>query len=339
MHKLVLVLLICLVLFFGCPEENKFNSNPFNQKNIEYEVQNAVADVNFEEFSDDPVDVNFNYVLRGKHFILTSRFYGGLNDYLQSLPRTITYREGEVIGDINFVQKFIDEPYQEKYLEHLAEYIKSLDVPEDDKVRIIVSLVQNIPYDETAYNNAVNGQTNIEKFPYQVLFLNKGICGEKSRVIIFFLRELGFGTAYINFEEENHAVPGIKCPVQFSYKNSGYCFIESTAPAIITYSEGTYIGAGKLESTPKITVVNQGKSFDSVSMEFNDALLYKKLLEDHSGDNYSVWLSLRSKYGLEQSSCPENAVLCNGECWTGNCSGGTFQCTNQGLICYVEKYV
>ena len=35
-------------------------------------------------------------------------------------------------------------------------------------------------------------------------------------------------------QQENHESVGIRCPLEESYKESGYCFIETTAPAIIS---------------------------------------------------------------------------------------------------------
>ncbi|MFH1664209.1 MAG: hypothetical protein ABH986_05405 [archaeon] len=369
MKQLILIVLIGLILLvIGCTAENQDT----NSNDIKFQPK---TDVNYAELSMNPKDVNFAYVLRGEHWKLTSQFYGGLNDYLQSQPRSITLLKGEEITDVNFVEKFIDELNQKIYLKSLVDYIKQIEVSDADKVRIVVSLVQNIPYDYNAYYRIENDENNIEKYPYQVLYLNTGVCGEKSRLLIYFLRELGYGTAYINFEKENHAVTGIKCPIKYSYKDSGYCFIESTAPTIITYSEGEYLNAGKLSSTPKIIVSSEGMSFDSVSEEFNDALRYKELIKDHLGNNYSDWLSLMSKYGLEKSSCFDGSVLCNGECWTAclpqqifncdaktgatckwdakncptgmtacnnecypNCTEGTFECAQQGVVCHIVKY-
>lgn len=99
---------------------------------------------------------------------------------------------------------------------------------------------------------------------------------------------------------------GIKCPSQYSYRNSGYCFIEATVPSIITYAEGDYVGVGKLSSTPDIISISDGKSFDSASEEYNDAQEWNRIdkLSESSGryldsHNYQEWQKLVNKYRIE----------------------------------------
>ena len=62
---------------------------------------------------------------------------------------------------------------------------EKLSKSKDEQLRIAVSLVQNIPYD---WDNYYTGE--LGKYPYEVLYQNKGVCGEKSQLIIFLLREV-----------------------------------------------------------------------------------------------------------------------------------------------------
>ena len=96
---------------------------------------------------------------------------------------------------------------------------------------------------------------------------------------------------------------GIKCPVEYSYKGTGYCFIETTGPTIITDSEREYVNVGKLTSTPDVIVISEGLSFDSVEEEYQDKLEYLTLEKSSPQNNYQKWLNLRQKYGLEEKSC------------------------------------
>ena len=105
----------------------------------------------------------------------------------------------------------------------------------DDQARIAISLVQQIPYDWQTF-----GLEN--RYPYEVIYDNTGVCEEKSRLLAFLLRDLGFDVVLFSFESENHMAVGIMCPVQYSYKNTGYCFVETTEPTMITYSQGEYVG-------------------------------------------------------------------------------------------------
>jgi hypothetical protein len=157
-------------------------------------------------------------------------------------------------------------------------------------------------------------------YPYKILYDNKGVCSEKSLLLAYLLRGLGYGVVLFEFSSENHVVVGIKSPEQYSYKNSGYAFIESTAPTIPTDSEGDYVGVGKLISTPQIIQVSDGISFSSISEEYNDLQNYNQLYDEllmisnQYGTmldqyQYNRWVSLHNqwnslvrKYGIRVST-------------------------------------
>ena len=122
-------------------------------------------------------------------------------------------------------------------------------------------------------------------------------------------RFLGYGVTIFHFDATGnltgHDAVGIKCPQQYSYRDTGYCFVESTSPCIITDSSGDYITIGnstaKLTTVPKILKICDGNSFDSVSEEYNDAVTWndisnRKVLDEY---NYNRWLYLINKYGLK----------------------------------------
>jgi hypothetical protein len=139
----------------------------------------------------------------------------------------------------------------------------------------------------------------------------------KSLLLAYLLRELGYGVVLFEFKSENHMAVGIKSPSQYSYRNSGYAFIEPTAPTIITDSQGDYVGAGKLTSTPQIFQISDGNSMTSISEEYDDARtfhqVYNQITQIHNtyGNvldqyQYSRWLSLDNqwrslvnKYGIQ----------------------------------------
>ena len=183
----------------------------------------------------------------------------------------------------------------------MNEIIKNLTRNKDDQARIAISIVQHIPYDKERELEL----NNHSLFPYEVLYNYKGICGDKSLLLALLLRELGFGVAIFEFEKENHRAVGIKCPRQYSYMNSGYCFVETTRPEIITYYKSDYVGVGKLTSQPEIIKISDGLSFDSVKEEYEDAQEFDRLnkLAEMNNQildsyNYSKWKNLSRKYDL-----------------------------------------
>ena len=249
-----------------------------------------------------PRETQLNYVLRGNHGELRYTVYGGMNNYLSNLPRSISYFQDEnPPTSKDFIMRYLDNEKQKSFIEPLVNVIKETTSNQDDQARIAISIVQNIPYDYVGLDTgSISG-----KYPYEVLYTNTGVCSEKAGLLAYLLRDLGYGAAIFRFNVENHDAVGIKCPSQYSYINSGYCFIESTTPDIITYSDGNYVRAGKLTSTPEIIKISDGDSFDSVSEEYQDAQEYKQIIGMGTvltTQYYNLWLGLVNKYGMKTSS-------------------------------------
>lgn len=238
----------------------------------------------------------FSYTYNYKTDSISLVVYKGLNDYLSEQPRVIWYTTGESPPtQKDFTLKNIDDEIQKPYLDELVNKIKQKNTNENEQALIAIRLVQNIPYDYTGlYSDTLNS-----KYAYEVLYSNKGVCGEKSELLAYLLRELGFGVVLFNFNVENHMAVGIKC-YDYDYYDSGYCFIESTAPYMVTYSSGEYAGVGLLTSTPEIIYISEGRSFDA-GEEYRDAVKYEEINQMGpvlSMRYYNEWLDLVDKYGL-----------------------------------------
>lgn len=253
-------------------------------------------------YEKNPVNHTFNWSLRGVKNTVVFTTYEGLKDYLAGLSRSYYCYNNVCPSDQEIQLRYLDEENQKKYLLKLVEVIKNQTSAKDDQARIAISLVQHIPYDWEGFKSG-----NLrDRYPYEVLYDNKGVCGEKSRLLAFLLRELGFGVVLFQFGSAHMAV-GIKCPVQYSYQNTGYCFVESAAPSIITNDQEDYVGIGKLASTPTIISISDGFSFDSVSEEYNDARTFIEINEQTKDYKYvdeytyNQWLNLMNKYDLWSS--------------------------------------
>jgi hypothetical protein len=184
--------------------------------------------------------------------------------------------------------------------------------------------------------------------PYQVLYENKGVCSEKSILLAYLLRNLGYGVGLFEFSKENHMAIGIKCPGQYDFKNSGYAFIETATPSIPTDDQGDYVGAGRLTSTPQIFQISDGSSFSSISEEYQDAVAFNQFGNGKtlSPEKYRQWEMLMWKYGMTSSDgtairdnpsdkplCDNDGILCNGECYD-KCGLHTIaKCTSSGVVC------
>jgi len=233
-----------------------------------------------------------------------------MTNYLSSLPKSIRFNEGEdAPSRLDFKLKNIDDEEQRHLLLPLAKEIQNI-APDDEveQVRIAVSLVQNIEWGWSDKTLNFGGlKLNYSRYPYEVLFDKQGICGEKTELMAFLLRELGFGVAFFYNQQENHESIGIKCPIEESWYNSGYCFVETSGPAIITDTGIEYVGGLTLRSEPEVFVISEGKSLPDNLYEYENAkdfmnirndLKYGKIYNPFKIIKYS---SFNEKYGLAKT--------------------------------------
>ncbi len=199
----------------------------------------------------NPKTIKLNYGSGRIEYVV----YGGLNDYLKSQSRVIwTYDYEAKPTDRDFIMKALDNKIQKKYLDPLVDEIRKTSNNKDTQVKNAIKLVQNIPYDFTAFETGI-----IEgKYPYEVLYTNKGVCSEKAQLMAYLIRGLGYSVAILRFELESHDAVGIECPASKEYRDTGYCFVEPTRPTAIGHSYNEYIGVGKLKSYPNVIVIYEG---------------------------------------------------------------------------------
>ncbi len=261
-------------------------------------------------YSNESKLVILNYVLDGEEFSLEFEVDSGVSNYLASLPRSIKYGIEEIPQRIDFKLMKIDNELQKNFLMPLVVEIQNL-APDsrEDQAKIAISLVQNIPYLEPeAVSVLFEGNLlRISRFPYQVLYDLAGSCEGKSELLIFLLRELGYETSLFYYGEENHEAVGIKCPLENSLYGRGYCFVETTMPSPIAYSEGRYLGllgSNKLLSNPEIIFINEGDSLGEGLEEYRDSFVLTKIVNQIDAKGKINYLEkvrfdrLREKYGL-----------------------------------------
>jgi hypothetical protein len=78
------------------------------------------------------------------------------------------------------------------------------------------------------------------------------------------LKEIGYGTALLLYDQVNHMAAGIQCPLEtasYVSGNTGYCYIETTAPTRIGFKPELINGIPFTED-PHIIPVSSGNSYD-----------------------------------------------------------------------------
>lgn len=254
----------------------------------------------------DSEEISLRYILVGEENSINFTIYGGLKDYLFDLPISINYQNNKPVPSRqDFKLRNINEKEQKKLLLPLVIKIQNIAESKTDQVRIAVSLVQNIPFGIS--NETISfgmNEINYSRYPYEVLCEMQGVCGEKSELLAFLLKELGYGVVLFYYPIENHEVVGIKCPEKYSLDNTGYCFIETTGSSIISDSKGSYFGNGRLSSNYEIILISNGDSLGRNLYEYQDAKSWSKIndiLEEKGSLNWFRNLkfkSLKKKYRL-----------------------------------------
>ncbi len=252
------------------------------------------------QYQTEPKTISLKYILNGGEGNIDLTVYKGLTDYISELPIEIRYSGNETPSLVDFKLRNMNEPEQRELLMPLVKGIQNMAKEKEEQARIAISLVQNLPYGGSGRTvTLVRQEVNYSRYPYETLYDNKGLCGEKSEILAFLLRELGYGVAFIHHSAENHDAVGIKCPIENSLDGSGYCFIETTGPSIISDHGIEYVGGIKLFSLPQITPISEGVSLPRNMEEYEDA---RTLNEMRGGSTIfsqeGKFLELKEKYGL-----------------------------------------
>lgn len=259
------------------------------------------------KYFENSKEISLKYFLNGEEGKIVFTAYEDVSEYLDTMERTIIYAKGEIPRRSDFKLNKIDDDIQREALIGLVVKIQNI-APNSlvDQARIATSLVQNIEYKESEFGTIGNFKSTklrLARYPYQVIERGVGSCEGKSELLVFLLREIGYGTAIFYYNTENHETVGIKCPVERSLLNTGYCFIETTVPAPMTYSTGNYkIGdsvEGKL-GVPNVVILSKGISLPDNMIEYEDVEKIEKLLEDRSTNilERSQLNSIYKKYGM-----------------------------------------
>lgn len=98
---------------------------------------------------------------------------------------------------------------------------------DDEIADLVMAWVQYIPYDQAKLNANVQSNNN-PYYPYETLYLDRGVCSDKTFLAVVLLRKLGYGAAILDFPDLNHTAAGIQCPISDSINSSGYCYVETT---------------------------------------------------------------------------------------------------------------
>jgi hypothetical protein len=246
----------------------------------------------------------FPYVLRGSSGTISANLSPDTYDRVAAIPQPVlcsrytdNFTPCTAEESRQYYLQYLDNPLQKDGLDDLVKAIRSKTADRDDQARIAISLVQHIHYDYSK-SDPLFFPMGTTRFPYMVLYENSGVCEEKSLLLAYLLRELGYGAVLFEFSREKHMTVGISSPYYYSYRTSGYAFIETTTPTIPTYSDGDYLKIGKLTSDPRIIPISRGDLFNGIGEEFGDVRKMSGYSALPDEQNYSALIQIMKKYGM-----------------------------------------
>ncbi|OGJ12614.1 hypothetical protein A3K62_01860 [Candidatus Pacearchaeota archaeon RBG_16_35_8] len=253
-------------------------------------------------------EIALNYTLRGESNNISFKVYENMASYLSGLPKSIYYDGSQRLLRSDFKLRDINNQEQKKLLIPLLVAIENAAETKEDRVRIAISLVQNIEFGNSnrTLNLPGNNGLTYSRYPYEVLYDQMGVCGEKSELLAFLLKEMGYGVVFFYYQEENHEALGIKCSIRYSVDETGYCFIETTGPSIMTDTRIEYSGGIKLRSKPEVILVSNGDMIGPDMYEYKDAKEIMKLRDSWFSLFKKARLNgLKEKYGLVETYNPQ----------------------------------
>lgn len=176
-----------------------------------------------------------NCTYHGQNLQIEEGLYQSIDEYYASDPRKmrLTYDAYTVSDPKDLTIKDLTQKIRAKGAQ--------LGLSTDQTMDLATCFVQNIPYDSekakvvlsTNPADKVQRVTNREfsdRFPYETLYDNKGICTDKSYLEAAILKEMGYGAALLTFDKEKHMAVGVKTPAGYTSFNTEYSYVETTSP-------------------------------------------------------------------------------------------------------------
>lgn len=202
----------------------------------------------------------FNFKYHNNPYEISHNFLTSLYEKYRNLPKLLTYKSDEEPANLReafYGLFFISQP-NDATLDEILFSLKAVAInnnwTDDELVEFTLALVQYIPYDAAKLTSTDNLNKN-PYYPYETLYLNRGVCSDKTFLAVALLRKLGYGAAILDFPSINHSAVGLACPLEYSLNSSGYCYVETT----------NYFPLGVIPQT-----INSGQAQSATSSGFSN---------------------------------------------------------------------
>ncbi|MDP3837029.1 MAG: hypothetical protein Q8Q67_02930 [bacterium] len=177
-----------------------------------------------------PLEKDFNWRFDNQAQSLDYALDAKLYAAYSSSPKVFTYYVGQEPLDArdSFYSMFLKLRTEDNQtlavLGELKKQAAARGFTADQTVAFAMSFIQYLEYDRAKLDSG----KNVPYYPFETLYLQKGICADTTFLSVLWLRNLGYGAAILDFPDSNHSAAGIACPTEDSLNGSGYCYIETT---------------------------------------------------------------------------------------------------------------
>jgi len=220
------------------------------------------------DYRQSPKTTSFSYVTDGNRRSLSFTTYGGLSDFFSNKSHSYHYDP-----ETGVIIELLENEVQNENMRPFIDMIRKRSTTNDDQARIAISLVQRIPFNGNLYNRTATDWY----YPYETLHTTIGSDADKSILLAYILNELGYETVLFDFSD--HMAVGVKSSSKYAFYGTGYAYIETTRPTIITYEPDTSYGGFRISSNPRIFHLSGGRRAMDVTAEYSDAMRMKQLGE------------------------------------------------------------
>ncbi|NCU44118.1 hypothetical protein EOM71_00375 [Candidatus Falkowbacteria bacterium] len=156
-------------------------------------------------------------------------------NYYQQQSKVFSYSGGNLPNNWReqYYGQFLTSASQDNIIRQIAEQLQQQaqanQLTTDQTAELAAAFIQSIPYDQER-SDLIQQPNNraTPNYPYETLYLNKGVCTDKALLAWLIFRKLGYGTALMSYPAANHMALGITCPTNATNYSSGYCYIETT---------------------------------------------------------------------------------------------------------------
>jgi hypothetical protein len=289
--KKVIVFFLSLVVAFSAVFIFKFFQNPKVARDFSASIQDKIeGEKPFPENTGE-IQKNFSWKFKGVNYEISETLYDSAYQYYKNQPKEYKY--------FGSLEDNWEEKYYAMFLNTQGNFLvaniakdieaqgKKNKLSDDEVAELVMSFVQAIPYDDAKAQLILSGSENATiEYPYETLYLNSGVCSDKSFLATVLLRSLGYGTALFVYEKENHMAIGIQCPVEYSTYQSGFCFGETTslgnkigvlpsldslnnkASAVLTNFDSEQQAATRQLGEVKIYQIQKGKPYNGIAKTY-----------------------------------------------------------------------